>query len=110
MLVPPNVVPHHEDPYGRLVQDTVVYSLEPIVEPAEVDPVQVGGHGVGGEAEVMVSDHTASPRPMLPRADEQLLSAPGVIAPAVGPHTQEVANCTSQKDVVPPAYVAGRDT
>src|SRR5262245_59519555 len=55
------------------------------------------------------ADPRASGAPVLPGADEQLLVPSSPLGSAMLPHTQVVAEGTTQEDIVPAAYVQGRD-
>src|SRR5262249_1389039 len=80
-LVPPAVVAHHEELHRRLGEHARVHALEPVVEPAEHDALEVDAHALAQDAEVDVPVDVGKERAVDPGADDQP-RVPGGLAAA----------------------------
>ena len=104
---PPLVRAHDEDVDGRIIGDTVVDSLEPVVEPAQVLVQQVELDRV---SIVDITGNCLGPsgaEAVYPRADDHLLIALAGLHSAL-PDAHEVVERALEKHVEPSAHAVGR--
>src|SRR5438105_1532585 len=106
LLVAPDVGAHHEQSDGWLRQNARVDALEPVIEPAQLQAIQIGlkidEARLRGEAEVQVADRTAIVG-VRPGSDQQLAWS------TLLTHGIKVGDRVRQEDVVPTTDVEARD-
>src|SRR5438067_1590506 len=100
--VDPAVCSHEKEADRRKIIERPV--LEPMVEPGELKAVD----RISGLRAVVDRAIEACPRHMLPRANDQNLTAPLVLADAISKGVV-VADGPVQEDVIPAADVEARD-